>query len=68
MSNRVPLVNVSGRTKELPSGDGIPASGLFQKQSVATGDTLTVPAGYGMVTQNFVIDGDLVLDGDVVFL
>lgn len=41
-------------------------NGMFQKQSVATGETLTVPVGYSMVVAgDFSVVGDLVVNGDM---
>jgi hypothetical protein len=49
MTARKPLVIVTGRKQEIPVGDifDVPA---VQKMSVATGETLTIPAGYCYVT------------------
>lgn len=60
-------VNVTGDTMtgDLALGSHIiSAGGLMQKQSVASGVTLTIPSGYSMlVLDTFQIEGTLVIEG-----
>lgn len=49
MTLRSPLVIISGRTQELPAGDGLTSASLnwgIVKRSVDAGETMTIPLGY----------------------
>lgn len=61
------LVPYSGASGSVDLGaNTFSAEGIFQKQSVDNGVTLTVPSGYSMVVAgNFTVTGDLVVNGDM---
>ncbi len=51
------------------TADNLVGNGIFNKQSIGTGVTLTVPSGYSLsVVGPFVVSGDLVVSGDMVIL
>lgn len=75
MTERRPLVIVSGRRQEMPAGDTIPtdvlpAGGEYARWTptlVAEGDTFTIPEHAQMLTiAHVVLDGLLVIDGTLI--
>jgi hypothetical protein len=72
MAERRPLVIVTGRVQELPTGDTLPGAGAgsadypMLKALVPTGETLTIPTGYQfLVGRGFTVDGSLEIDGEL---
>lgn len=72
MATRKPLVHIAGRIQELPAGDSISSSDWpLVKNSVAAGETLTIPAGYQLVCgASFTINDTGLVDnhGDLVIV
>lgn len=61
LSANVPLENTANTFSETQTFD----NGAVIKQSVSTGDTLTIPAGYCMVVcGDYTVTGDLSIAGD----
>jgi hypothetical protein len=71
MSNRKPLIVDSSRRKsEIPSQDDLLlVGGSLVKNGVSSGSTVTVPAGYTLIVHGpYEVEGDLVLEGDILIL
>ncbi len=69
MAAKRPVKHDTGRDREMADADSAVAGLFLQKQTVASGDTVTIPAGYhATVGSGFTIEGDLVLDGDMTIL
>ena len=70
MTVRKPLVLVDGEIEQLPSGDTIGTSdtiGFFP--GVEDGETKTVPEGHQFLcARELVVEGELILDGDIYVL
>jgi hypothetical protein len=71
VAERRALVLVNGRVQELPSGDTLAGGGTTDypmiKDTVDDGDTVTITAGYQMIVgSGFTVDGELVIDGELV--
>ena len=67
MSNLKPLADVAGRTQEATDSDLLLSAGALVKQSIASGQTWTIPYGYSMVLAGpLAVSGTLSLSGRLV--
>lgn len=70
MAVRKPLVTISGQIQELPAGDSIGTLAATDwpviKNSIPSGETCSVPAGYQMIVETQLnVDGTISNDGEV---
>jgi hypothetical protein len=69
MSSKRAIKQEAGRHTEMADADTVIAGLHAQRQSVDSGSTVVVPAGYGVSLPGpFTINGTLQLDGDMVVI
>ena len=69
MSNLKPIADVAGRATEATANDLLLSAGALVKQSVDSGQTLTIPNGYCLsVVGPYTINGDIVVSGDLMVI
>lgn len=69
MASKRAIKSASGRHTEMADADTVVAGFHAQIQTVASGQTMNVPAGYSVaVVGALTVDGDLQLDGDMAVI
>ena len=69
MSNLKPIADVAGRHTEATANDLLLSAGALVSQVVASGQTWTIPDGYGLsVVGPLTVNGDIVVNGDLMVM